>query len=160
MPDACRHSDGENSMKQESGLGATEMRSMALHLRMMRLLGPLSLHCLEELLARAQLRHYDPGARFPVSAPGRRYHLLVLEGRVRVGRESTDNKPDDTAGETTLTASDAVYDYVPLLFAPDEPLTVTAVTASRCLLLDADLADRMLGAGAAQDDPWQCRKIA
>jgi hypothetical protein len=147
-------------MEQESTLGATEMRSMALHLRMMRLLGPLSLHCLEVLLARAQLRYFKGGARFPVSRRGRRFHLLLLEGRVRVDHGTTGTGQDRVSGGDMLTASDAVYDYVPVLVTPDEVVTITAVSDSRCLLLDAELVDRMLGIGAAQDDPAQCRKIA
>ena len=147
-------------MNEEYRLGKTAIRSMALHLRMLRLLGPLSLHCLETLLERGLVRHYRRGATIPVNDNGRRHHLLVLEGSITVERGPMDNTPDGSTGENALTATEAIYDYVPLLVAPDQPLQVTAITDSRCLLLNADLAERMLWVAEAWDDPVECRKIA
>jgi CRP-like cAMP-binding protein len=147
-------------MEDGNRLGKTAVRCMALHLRMMRLLGRMSLGDIELLLEQGRIHHYEPGDTIPVSGHGRRYHLLVLEGEITVLQEQPCSGSDHSDGSGTLKATDAVYGYAPLLLDTNQQLTATAGTSARCLLLDADLADRFLGDGQGSTAFLDGRRIA
>ena len=142
--------------RQKSGRIATAesfRHRLALRLHMTRQLGGLSLEQVSYLVGQAQLRECKPGEKVLDSVDAARYHLLVLQGEVEVQRRQPGNghvmdrhvrlRPVDVMGGFAL------------LNAVTGELHARAVSDCRCLLIDADLADALLGWNA-QVSPLKC----
>lgn len=116
---------------------------LALRLHVARLLGPLSLDQVRYLVDRAQLHDYRAGEAVLDSTDAGRYQLLVLQGEVRVQRREPGNG-GATDRHVTLRPM-AVMGGFALLNAVTRKQRATAVSDARVLLIDADLADALLG---------------
>lgn len=138
--------------KHASSTAADSFRHrLALRLHVARLLGPLSLDQVRYLVDRAQLHDYRAGESVLDSTDAGRYQLLVLQGEVRVRRREPGNGCA-TDRPVTLRPMDVMGGFA-LLNAVTRKQRATAISDARVLLIDADLADALLG--------WneQCRSL-
>jgi rhodanese-related sulfurtransferase len=118
-------------------------RSLALRLHMQRLLGPLTLEQVSSLVENARLRNFRAGDTVLESFEAARYHLLVLQGEVEVEHWQRGNS-GRRQRHSRLRPLELLGGFS-LLGATSRQLRATAVSAGRCLLIDADMADAIAG---------------
>jgi rhodanese-related sulfurtransferase len=138
-------------------------RSIALRLHMHRLLGPLTLEQVSSLVENARLRHFRAGDTVLESLEAARYHLLVLQGEVEVVRWQC-GESGQTQRHAMLRPLELLGGFS-LLGATGRQLRATAMSAGRCLLIDADMADAIAGWNEQfnlmkLDDPAPWRGVA
>lgn len=117
--------------------------SLALRLHMLRLLGPLSLDQVIYLTERARIRDYRPAEVILEGAAASRYHLLVLQGDVEVQRRFA-GRNGAYSHYCALQPTEEMGGFAFLKTVTGD-VRATAGSAARCLLIDADLADELLG---------------
>lgn len=133
------------SIRKQDGSSAADSfrKHLALRLHMARLLGPLTLDQVRYLVARAQLHDCRAGETVLDRKDAARYHLLLLQGEVKVQRRASGNR-NATRRHVTLKPMDAMGGFA-LLNAVTREQCATAVSDGRILLIDADLTDALVG---------------
>lgn len=120
------------------------LKSLALRLHMARLLGPLTLDQLTYLVENGSLKDCKAGETVIDAGTVSHCHLIVLEGEVEVRRSEGADNNDSQLSCSRLRPVDTIGGFA-FMNAPARPVSVTAMTDARCLLIDIESVDELLG---------------
>lgn len=136
--------DGVTSVFDWNRHSSQFLKSLALRLHMMRLLGPLTLDQLTFLVKNGKVIDCMAGDCVIDTDAVKRYHLVVLEGEVEIQRSVYSTSDNSGQFCSRLVPADVIGRFA-FMNAPVRPVSVTAITKSRCLLIDAESVDEQLG---------------
>jgi CRP-like cAMP-binding protein len=131
-------------IRKQNGRPATDAfrEHLALRMHLARLLGSLSLDQVRYLVERAKVLAFRAGETVLDDREAARNHLLLLRGTVRIQQGEAGK---GTAGGHTLLQPMDVMGGFAFLNANRREQGVTAASHGHALLIDADLADALLG---------------
>jgi hypothetical protein len=143
-------------MENGNRLSKSAVRSLSLRLRMMRLLGRISLDGLELLLEDGVLHRYRAGEVVSSAGGGLYCYLMLLEGEIEVCQTRC-NQVDMTCIYT-----DQELGCLPLVIPSNRHINITALTDICCLLLDPGLVSEVIWyeqlhgyPASAEFTPWR-----